>query len=468
MVGKSDTDEEGELHPAMAAKGDMKPGEYMRDMRRKKKLDLAEVAKRMKAKEDRLKRFEDDEEEMDIEFMSSFATALKMSEEEKEEMLARFGKKRRKEPPMKKKAAMKTVEGEQYPAGDFLVVEDPEKPTTWHLQVKRNGEVDRGLMGNAWAALHKGFRGNKYEGPDKDKAIQRLTKMYEDEDAPLPTEKMDYGEGEMAMPMMPLGGATSLKEADDYIQAQERMDKMYSYWDMLQIAFQNIKRDEEITDKLKAVSGLFREMAGKIDTLKAGLSDAFLIQESAAAYEDYEDYEDAEDDDIEYSESDEVNTMSENEIINPAEQLNGPEEILQAARKAALENKALTREEREAAVQEAFNVYAQAVQGQLQEADPASQADQIATAIKGALADVLTPLAEQVGLLTAKMGTSEAPQPQGVIQMHEVYVPQQKSMMAPPTTPQPVQPMPGLPISPVTGKPSSLTAKIRKSVGLHS
>jgi transcriptional regulator with XRE-family HTH domain len=384
----------GDAEPAdKVAKADVTRGGYMRDMRRKKKLGLAEVAKRMKAKETRLRRLEDDEEEMDDETMINFATALKASDEEKEELLARFGKKRRKTPPV-------------------------------------------------------------------NKAIT------DEEDHP-PTEKMGYEEDEMTMPMMPLGGATSLKEADAYIEAQDRMDQMYSYWDMLQIAFYNIKQDEEITDKLKAVSGLFREMAGKIDTLKAGLSDAFLIQESAAAYEDYED---AEEDNIEYPESDsaEVNTMSENEIINPADQVSGPEEVLQAARKAALENKALTREERETAVQEAFNTYAQTVQAQLTEADPASQADQIATAIKGALADVLTPLAEQVGLLTAKMGTAEAPQPQGVTQMHEVYVPQQKSMMAPAQTPQPVQPVPGLPISPATGKPSALTARIRKSVGLHS
>ncbi|MHC4121785.1 MAG: hypothetical protein ACYSWO_30300, partial [Planctomycetota bacterium] len=213
----------------------------------------------------------------------------------------------------------------------------------------------------------------------------------------------------------------------------------------------------EIPDKLKAVSNLFREMAGKIDTLKAGLSDAFLIQESAAAYEDYE-Y--AEDDDIEYPESNEVNIMTE--------EINSPEEILQAARKAALENKSLSAADREAAVQEAFNTYAETVKGQLAEADPASQADQIATAIKGALADVFTPLSEQVALLTAKMDKVETPQPQGVTQMHEVYVPQQKSMMAPPVAPQPVQPMPGQPISPVTGQPSALTARIRKSVGLHS
>jgi hypothetical protein len=228
---------------------------------------------------------------------------------------------------------------------------------------------------------------------------------------------------------------------------------MYSYWDMLQIAFRNIEMAPkgEMPDKIKATSNLFKEMAGKIDTLKAGLSDAFLIQESTV-------YEDAEED-IEHSESDEVNIMSENEFIHPADQL-------KAAVDTALENKALTGTDREVVVQEAFNEYATGVQAQLVEADPASQADQIATAIKGALADVFTPLSEQVALLTAKMGNVATPQSQGVAQLHEVYVPQQKSMMAPAQTPQPVQTQPGLPISPVTGKPSTLTAKVRKSVGL--
>jgi transcriptional regulator with XRE-family HTH domain len=373
----------GDAEPAdKVAKADMLPGEYMRDMRRKKKLGLAEVARRMKAKEDRLKRFEDDEEEMDIEFMSSFATALKASDKEKEELLARFGDKRRKTPP------------------------------------KHKADI----------------------------------------------EKNEYREGEgMKLNPLPFGGATSLKEAEGYIKAQEKMSKMYSYWDMLQIAFRNIEMapKEEIPDKVKAVSNLFREMAGKIDTLKAGLSDAFLIQESAAAYEDYEDeiaednYEDYEDYE---DENDEVNIMT---IEHPADQM-------KAAIDAALENKSLSSADREAAVQEAFNEYATGVQAQLAEADPASQADQIATAIKGALADVFTPLSEQVALLTAKMAQAETPQPQGVTPLQEVYVPQQKSMMAPPVTPQPVQPMPGQPISPVTGKPSPLTARIRKSVGLHS
>lgn len=460
MVGKSDTEDGGELPAAMVIRGDVGRGGYMREMRRKKKMKLADLAKEMKVEEGRLKRLEDDEDEMDDEAMGMMATALKMSDKEKEDMLARFGKKRRKEPPTHK-AATKAVGDKKFPAGDFLVVEDPEKPTTWHLQVRRHGEVDRGLMGNAWAALHKGFRGNPYKGPDKQGAIQQLTKLYKDEEAPLPTEKMDYddiGGGTVAMPMMPpLGGATSIKEAEGYIEAQEKMDKMYSFWDMLQIAFHNIEmaHKEEIPDKLKAVSNLFREMAGKIDTLKAGLSDAFLIQESTAAYEDYEA-------DTAENITDEVEIMEDFQTEHPADQM-------KAVIDAALENKSLSREDRETAVQEAFNGYAQEVQAQLNQADPLPPAQEIGQAVKGALAEVLGPITEQIGLLTAKMNQQTPAQPQGD-SLQQVYVPQQKSVTTPAQVPQPVQAegTGGHHVSPVIGKPSLLTDIIRKSVGLHN
>lgn len=73
--------------------------------------------------------------------------------------------------------------------GDYLIVEDPEKPSTFHLQVKIDGKPDHNLMGSAWAALHGGYRGNKYEGPGKQEAIAKLRKMYEAEKRPVPVEK---------------------------------------------------------------------------------------------------------------------------------------------------------------------------------------------------------------------------------------------------------------------------------------
>ena len=73
--------------------------------------------------------------------------------------------------------------------GDYLVVEDRTKPSTWHLQVRRNGKPDHGLMGGAWAALHGGYRGNKYAGPNKEQALSKLRALYAAEKMPLPTEK---------------------------------------------------------------------------------------------------------------------------------------------------------------------------------------------------------------------------------------------------------------------------------------
>src|SRR5271157_480749 len=70
---------------------------------------------------------------------------------------------------------------EGYPPSDFLVVEDPEKATTFHLQVKRHGKPDHGLMGAAFAALYRNYRGNAYEGPGKEEAKRKLRALYKSE-----------------------------------------------------------------------------------------------------------------------------------------------------------------------------------------------------------------------------------------------------------------------------------------------
>jgi hypothetical protein len=77
-------------------------------------------------------------------------------------------------------------------ATDYLVVEDSKKPSTWHLPVKRNGKPDHDLMGAAWAALHEGHRGNKYQGPDKAKALSKLKALYKSEGMDVPTKTKEY------------------------------------------------------------------------------------------------------------------------------------------------------------------------------------------------------------------------------------------------------------------------------------
>jgi len=87
-----------------------------------------------------------------------------------------------------KATPMKTEGGKKFPASDYLVVEDPQSPDTWHLQIKRNGKPDRGLAGAAWAALFSpgGHRGNKYAGPGKEAAGKKLRALYSSEGWELP------------------------------------------------------------------------------------------------------------------------------------------------------------------------------------------------------------------------------------------------------------------------------------------
>lgn len=69
----------------------------------------------------------------------------------------------------------------------YLVTEDD---GTTHLPyTKDDGKPNRRLCSAAWAALHDGYRGNKYEGPKKSEVISRLKSIYEDQGWDLPGKK---------------------------------------------------------------------------------------------------------------------------------------------------------------------------------------------------------------------------------------------------------------------------------------
>jgi 2'-5' RNA ligase len=88
----------------------------------------------------------------------------------------------------KEKKLKKEKDG-THPPAHYLVVEEKEKPATWHLPVyTADGKLDHNRMGAAWAALHKGFRGSKYEGPKRGEAINKLVKLYEQEEMAVPVE----------------------------------------------------------------------------------------------------------------------------------------------------------------------------------------------------------------------------------------------------------------------------------------
>lgn len=64
-----------------------------------------------------------------------------------------------------------------------------------------DGKPDHRLMGGAWAALHGGYRGRKYEGPDKDGAISRLKHLYEQEGLDTPSDKSRKVLGSLRTPV---------------------------------------------------------------------------------------------------------------------------------------------------------------------------------------------------------------------------------------------------------------------------
>jgi hypothetical protein len=76
----------------------------------------------------------------------------------------------------------------------YLVTEDD---GTTHLPyTDESGKPDHAHMGAAHAALHGGYRGNKYEGPKKQEAKDKLKSLYESEKLDLPSEKWN-GEGDL-------------------------------------------------------------------------------------------------------------------------------------------------------------------------------------------------------------------------------------------------------------------------------
>jgi len=119
-----------------------------------------------------------------------------------------------------------------------------------------------------------------------------------------------------------------------------------------------------------------------------------------------------------------------------------------------MDNGGLSREAKVAAIQAALNSYADAVKAELDTVAPPAPGEQIATAIEKSLGG----FAEKLDLLLAKLD-------QRVIQP-DLQTPQQKSF-APAGPVIPAYQAGQLPVSPITGQPSSLRAMIERSVGIH-
>ena len=78
--------------------------------------------------------------------------------------------------------ATKTEDGKEYNSSAYLVVPDPDKPSTWKLRIQETpGKVTVAQLGRAAAALSSGgFRGNPVQlsGGERKKAKAKLRGLY--------------------------------------------------------------------------------------------------------------------------------------------------------------------------------------------------------------------------------------------------------------------------------------------------
>lgn len=176
-------------------------------------------------------------------------------------------------------AKTKTVNGKSVPAGSFLVVEDPASPSSWHLQVKdENGEIDHRLMGAAFAALTKGYRGNKYEGPEKAKALTALKALYKAEGMDLPADNAESEavaeyEYDGARPAFVSPNITSFAQLRAAQAASEIACDMRESVEQFQQMLTNIffwSSVEAVPDKIAAAQALFDEFIGVVDMILTG------------------------------------------------------------------------------------------------------------------------------------------------------------------------------------------------------
>ena len=165
--------------------------------------------------------------------------------------------------------AMKIIDGEERPAGNFLVVEDPEMVSTWNLPVKVNGVVDRRLAGAAWAALFSpgGYRGNKYEGAMKNEAKRKLKALYDAEGWDMPvSESEDEYEDEYEMEDVVPYGVMSFADLDAASQAAEVSERLQKRAEQFFMLFWRIYNSELLLpEKRAAWDNLFGEFKMVLD-----------------------------------------------------------------------------------------------------------------------------------------------------------------------------------------------------------
>lgn len=251
------------------------------------------------------------------------------------------------------------------------------------------------------------------ETPEEDAAEEPGDETMEEEHAKMHGKKAKGAKGGSFMDKsFTWEGIKALPEA-----------KGLSRLDLIGLVRRNIAQQPE-AERLGLFEALLDDMAAEVEEIKTAVEDLYFLQ--PAVEEDL--LLEADDPPERNTEMDYLDTF--NQAVTEALESDQP-----AAKKAEVLQKALTD-------------VTMALKAELE--TPAQAGDMVA-AFKAAIA----PLSDQLAQLNARLGATQQP---------VVMMPTQRSI----TTPTVIDPQPQnqLPISPITGQPSSLTGQIRRSVGL--
>ena len=222
----------------------------------------------------------------------------------------------------------------------------------------------------------------------------------------------------------PLGGATTIAEAEDFIQAEQMQDRLWDNFSLFRIVSDNILSGPDVEDRQGALSSAIKEFGERVDTAKSQAVDAFLTQ-----------------------------SVTRSDIMTEQAQQPVPQndQIMQikTAIDAAVADPTLNREAKVSAVQPLLDNIAAVVQGQINAVTPAQPGEEMAQMFKAAMS---AGFAEGFAMLAAKLDQRPAqPQAQPV---QRSYVPgTQPHPQATAAAPEPK---------------SAITEMVRRSVGLTS
>lgn len=186
---------------------------------------------------------------------------------------------------------IKTEDGNEYTAEDYLYVPDPEKPSTWKLRIAEyvdgRKQVTARQVGRAIAALSPGgFRGNRVELPDeavsqvKAKLRRLWRQFHQDADESEMPEHIRKGGERMEESVKErlwnfVKGLIGKAEdgAMDFDEARMEQQFLRNWWDTvdaLRASIESILRDDAVTDKQAAVQETLGQFEAAVLAILSG------------------------------------------------------------------------------------------------------------------------------------------------------------------------------------------------------